>query len=61
MTDSILDLAVVAILYVALRGPVIELIKLFTPLANVANVVYDLAFIVIGLLVLYGIVKTLTE
>ncbi len=61
VTNSILDLAVVAILYVALRGPVIEVIRLFTPLANVANVVYDLAFIVIGLLILYGIVKTLTE
>jgi len=61
MTDSILDLAALAILYVALRSPVIEVIKLFTPLANVANVIYDLAFIVVGLLILYGIVKTLTE
>ncbi len=61
VTGSLLDLVALAILYVALRSPVVEIIKLYPQVAGVANVIYDLAFIVVGLLILYGVIKVLTE
>ncbi len=61
VTGSLLDLAALAVLYVALRSPVVEILKLYPQVANVANVIYDLAFIVVGLLIIYGIIKVLTE
>ena len=61
VTRSLLDLVTLAILYVALRSPVVEILKLYPQVASVANVIYDLAFIVVGLLILYGVIKVLTE
>lgn len=59
VTDNILSIVALAILYVFLRELAVTALRLILP-AHTANVVYDLVFIIIGLLLVYGIVKAAT-
>ena len=60
VTGHILSLVVIAVLYVFLRGLVTSLLGLVIG-SRIADIAYDLVFIVAGLGVVYAIVRRLTE
>ncbi|RLG50024.1 MAG: hypothetical protein DRN96_08660 [Thermoproteota archaeon] len=59
VTDNILNIVALAILYMFLRELAVAVLQLFLP-ARTANVAYDLVFIIAGLLIVYSIVKAAT-
>ena len=60
LTNNVLNLIVLAFLYLFLRSFVVAVFQMFIG-EHLANITYDAIFIVVGLLILYGIVKQLTE
>jgi len=60
VTDNILNLVVIAILYMFLRSLVTSLMVVMLE-ERIANIIYDLIFIIAGLATVYGIIKKLTE
>jgi len=61
ITDHILNLVDLSVLYIYLRNMLVRILEIYIGQAANPEIIYDVVFLIVGLLMVYSIIKILTR
>jgi len=61
ITDHILNLVDLSVLYIYLRNMLVRILEIYIGQAANPEIIYDVIFLIVGLLMVYSIIKILTR